>query len=86
MEYLQEDLAHATDQDLKKSAQTAIDDLKAAELAWVKYRDLQCEATGQQYEGGSIRPTIYSSCISMLTEHRIEEIKAAYENGERKLE
>jgi uncharacterized protein YecT (DUF1311 family) len=86
MDFLQKDLAQATDQDLKKWAQTAIDDLKAAELAWIKYRDLQCEAAGQQYEGGSIRPMIHSMCLSMTTEHRIDELKQAYENDNRKLE
>lgn len=87
MEYLQRDLAQAgSDQGLKQSAQTAIDDLKAAELAWIKYRDLQCEAAGQQYEGGTMRPMIHSVCMAMVTEHRVQEIKQAYENPDRKLE
>ena len=85
MDYLQHDLA-GSDQALKQSSQTAIDDLKAAELAWIKYRDLQCDAAGQQYEGGTMRSMIHSICMSMATEHRIDEIKQAYENGERKLE
>ncbi len=87
MEYLQQDLAQAgTDQSQKKWVQQSIDDLKAAEIAWIKYRDLQCEAAAQRYEGGSIRPLIKNNCMSMATEHRVEEIKAAYENGDRKLE
>lgn len=87
MEYLQHDLAQAgSDQPLKQSAQKAIDDLKAAETAWIKYRDLHCQAAGQQYEGGTIRPSIENMCMSMATEHRIQEIKQAYENGDRKLE
>ena len=64
----------------------AIDELKAAETAWIKYRDLQCEAAGQQYEGGTIRLSVENMCMSMTTEHRIQEIKQAYEDGERKLE
>jgi len=87
MDYLQHDLAQAaTDQALKQSAQTAVEDLKAAELAWIKYRDLQCEAAGHQYEGGTMQSMIHSICMSMVTEHRIDEIKQAYENGDRKLE
>ena len=87
MENLQHDLAQAgSDQAQKQSAQTAIDDLKGAELAWIKYRDLQCEAASQQYQGGTMASMIHSICMSMATEHRIDEIKQAYENGDRKLE
>jgi len=87
MEYLQHDLAQAgSDQAQKQSAQAAIDDLKAAELAWIKYRDLQCEAASQQYQGGTMASMIHSICMSMSTGHRIDEIKQAYENGDRKLE
>jgi uncharacterized protein YecT (DUF1311 family) len=87
MEYLQHDLAQAgSDQAQKQSAQTAIDDLKSAELAWIKYRDLQCEAASQQYQGGTMASMIHSMCMSMATDHRIDEIKQAYENGDRKLE
>ena len=87
MDYLQHDLALAgSDQAQKQSAQTAIDDLKAAEVAWIKYRDPQCEAAGHQYEGGTMQSMIHSICLAMTTEHRIDELKQAYENGDRKLE
>jgi len=87
MDYLQHDLAQAgSDQSLKQLAQASIDDLKAAEVAWIKYRDLQCEAARQQYQGGTMSSMIHSICMEMATEHRIDEIKQAYENGERKLE
>ena len=87
MESLQHDLAQAgSDQAQKQSAQTAIDDLKAAELAWIKCRDLQCEAASQQYQGGIMASMIHSMCMSMATEHRIDEIRQAYENDDRKLE
>jgi uncharacterized protein YecT (DUF1311 family) len=66
--------------------QTAIDKLKAAERAWIQYRDLHCDAAGQQYEGGSMRPMVVSDCLKQTTDHRIEEIKQAYEDGDRKLE
>jgi uncharacterized protein YecT (DUF1311 family) len=66
--------------------QTAIEKLKAAERAWIQYRDLHCDAAGQQYEGGSMRPMVVSDCLKQTTDHRIEEIKQAYEDGDRKLE
>ncbi len=65
---------------------TAIDKLKAAERAWIQYRNLHCDAAGQQYEGGSVRPMVFSDCMKQTTDHRIEEMKQAYEDGDRKLE
>lgn len=87
MEYLQHDFAQAgSDQAQKQSSQSAIEDLKAVELASIKYRDLQCEAASQQDQGGTMASMIHSICLSMAPEHRIDEMKQAYENGERKLE
>ena len=65
---------------------TAIADLKAAQSAWTKYRDLQCSAAGQQLQGGSIQPIIVSKCMILVTRHRIDDIRAAYAIGGRNLE
>jgi len=65
---------------------TAIADLKNAEAAWIKYRDLQCLAAGQQLQGGSIRPIVVNKCMILVTRHRIDDIRAAYEIGGRNLE
>jgi uncharacterized protein YecT (DUF1311 family) len=67
-------------------SEAAIQKLKVAEKAWIHYRDLHCEAARYEYEGGSISPMVWAQCMATTTEHRIEELKAAYENGERKLE
>jgi uncharacterized protein YecT (DUF1311 family) len=64
----------------------AIGDLKAAQAAWIKYRDLQCRAAGQQLQGGSIQPIVVNKCMILVTRHRIDEIRAAYEIGGRNLE
>lgn len=66
--------------------ETAIQELKTAEKAWLRYRDLHCEAARYEYEGGSMSPMVWAQCMAMTTEHRIDEIKAAYENGDTKLE
>ena len=66
--------------------ETAIQKLKAAEKAWLQYRDLHCDAARYEYEGGSMSPMVWAQCMAMTTEHRIEELKAAYETGETKLE
>ena len=86
--YLQHDLDNAGKGDpaQEKYLRAAVEDLKAAEVAWIKYRDLHCEAASQQYQGGTMLSMIHSLCMSLVTEHRIDEIKQAHENDNRKLE
>lgn len=48
-----------------------------AEKDWVKFRDSHCKFEASQYEGGSIQPLIYSSCLEELTKKRIAELKQA---------
>jgi uncharacterized protein YecT (DUF1311 family) len=64
----------------------ALFDLKAAQDQWTKYRALQCRAAGQQLQGGSIQPIVINKCLILVTHHRIDEIRAAYEIGGRNLE
>lgn len=45
------------------------------EKDWIKYRDSHCKFDASQYEGGSIQPLIYSTCLEELTRKRIAEIK-----------
>jgi len=65
---------------------TAAQKLKMAEKVWIRYRDLHCEAARSEFEGGSISPMVWAQCMAATTDHRIEELKNAYETGERKLE
>jgi uncharacterized protein YecT (DUF1311 family) len=60
--------------------------LRAAQRAWIQYRDLHCDAVRQQWEGGSISPLEWSGCMTETTNDRIAELKSGYENGERVLE
>jgi uncharacterized protein YecT (DUF1311 family) len=46
-----------------------------AEKDWVKYRDSHCRFDASQYDGGSIQPLIYSTCLEELTRKRIAEIR-----------
>lgn len=89
MGYMTDDLAAAqkrADARQLKYEEAAIASLKEAERTWLSYRDIQCKAAGQQYEGGSMAPMIYSQCLTTLTEHRIADLKSIYEDGDRKLE
>ena len=49
--------------------------LKAAENAWLKYRDANCEFVADQYKGGSIRPMIAAMCLADVTSNRTTELK-----------
>jgi uncharacterized protein YecT (DUF1311 family) len=74
------------DEDASKLSQTAIQKLEATEKAWISYRDLQCDAAKFEYEGSSVNPMIWAICMKTVTEHRISDLKDAYETPERKLE
>lgn len=57
--------------------------LQTAQRTWVNYRDANCEAESALYEGGSIQPTIRSSCLERATRARIEELHTIYDTGTR---
>jgi|SRR5580658_1016933 uncharacterized protein YecT (DUF1311 family) len=89
VQYMTDDLARAQkqrDQKQIKYEETAMASLREAERTWIFYRDIQCKAAGQQYEGGSMVPMIYSQCLTNLTEHRTADLKSIYEDGDRKLD
>ena len=48
--------------------------LETAELAWLEFRDLDCGWERSQFEGGSIAPLIYNSCLETRTNIRINEL------------
>jgi uncharacterized protein YecT (DUF1311 family) len=50
--------------------------LKEAENAWIRYRDLNCEFVADQYKGGSIRPMIHGLCLSDVTRNRTAELRS----------
>ena len=49
--------------------------LKAAELAWIKYRDENCTFEGLFYKGGTMRPMIESFCLAHVTKARAAELR-----------
>ena len=51
--------------------------LITAEKDWLKFRNSHCKFVASQYEGGSMQPLIYSTCLEELTRTRIAEIKAS---------
>lgn len=49
--------------------------LRTAQRAWTQFRDRNCAYAAAQYEGGSIAPSIYSSCLDRVTQQRITELE-----------
>lgn len=49
--------------------------LIAAELAWIEYRDTDCEFDQRRYDGGSIMSSVYSTCVANLTEQRVKKLE-----------
>ena len=44
--------------------------LEKAQSLWLQYREAACESEASIYEGGTIRPAIYSSCLASVTRER----------------
>jgi uncharacterized protein YecT (DUF1311 family) len=56
--------------------------LKEAELAWIKYRDTNCDFEGAFYKGGTMRPMVQSYCLARVTNERTAELKQQIETFE----
>lgn len=50
----------------------------AAEKAWIRYRDVQCEAETVRCEGGSAQQLMTWSCLAIMTKQRIEILLSIY--------
>jgi uncharacterized protein YecT (DUF1311 family) len=50
--------------------------LKAAQRAWVQFRDTECTYETADNEGGSIHPMVYAGCLTRLTTARTKELDA----------
>ena len=68
---------------MKKLDAPARKKLVAAELAWIKFRDLQCEVEGDWYRGGSLASMTYGQCKTRLTRERIKDLELALEVHDR---
>lgn len=47
-----------------------------AQLAWIKFRDSDCDFAISPYQGGSIVPLIYANCLERNTKQRTEELNS----------
>lgn len=49
--------------------------LATVQAKWKTFRDSDCQWQAAAFAGGSIQPTVYSECITALTEARIADLK-----------
>jgi uncharacterized protein YecT (DUF1311 family) len=52
--------------------------LKNAQRLWIQFRDANCKAEYDLYEGGSAGPTVKTACLEAMTRHRTEELETMY--------
>jgi uncharacterized protein YecT (DUF1311 family) len=50
--------------------------LKKVQVAWIKYRDLQCEFDASNYDGGSMESLVHTSCLARVTQQRNKDLEA----------
>jgi uncharacterized protein YecT (DUF1311 family) len=65
-----------------KQAMKAIDParqpkLKAAQRAWLAFRDAECEFEASEAEGGTMQPMLRNGCKAEVTKARIAQLTAA---------
>jgi uncharacterized protein YecT (DUF1311 family) len=63
---------------LKGYGERSLEKLRVAENAWIHYRDAQCDAAEQQFEGGTISTSVRLGCMKDLDEQRTRELEETY--------
>ena len=53
--------------------------LEIAQQAWLNFRDAEAEFRSAIFSGGSIQPLIYNQALTELTEQRIEQLEALFQ-------
>lgn len=69
-------LNEAYKQLLKKLDKSNQASLTLAQLAWVKFKDLQCAHEASASQGGSIQPLVRSTCLTALMQQRRQQLQA----------
>jgi uncharacterized protein YecT (DUF1311 family) len=66
---------------LKRIDPTRLPKLRAAQRAWLAFRDAQCAFEGSESEGGTMQPMLVSGCKSEVTKARTEQLRAELTAG-----
>ena len=57
------------------------DKLVDAQLAWIAFRDRECQFAAARFEGGSMAPMVKSGCLARLTVTRTQELRNYLKEG-----
>jgi uncharacterized protein YecT (DUF1311 family) len=60
---------------------TAEEQLRAAQRAWLPFRDLTCDAYAKRLGGGSWLPMQHASCLASVTMERTEQLRVYVEGA-----
>ena len=66
---------YIADEARSKGVPTASEALLAAQRAWLKFRDAECEYQSYAFFGGTGQPMIGSLCLAQLTRERISQLR-----------
>jgi uncharacterized protein YecT (DUF1311 family) len=55
-----------------------LEKLKAAQRLWGQFRDANCSAERELYNGGSGAPAVYAACVEADTRQRTKELETMY--------
>ncbi|CAM3484171.1 lysozyme inhibitor LprI family protein [Flavobacterium chungbukense] len=65
---------------LKKVSEKEKNLLITAQKNWIKFRDSKCAFEKEEYNGGSIQPLIYYTCLAECTSDRTKDLKRNLED------
>jgi uncharacterized protein YecT (DUF1311 family) len=54
------------------------ENLSKAQRLWIQYRDANCSAERDLYEGGTAKYAVYFACLESLTRGRTRELQVTY--------
>lgn len=52
-----------------------------AQLVWIKFRDADCAFSRDRFQGGSMAPMVYSTCIARMSQQRTKELEGYLTEG-----
>ena len=62
------------------SSQNDKNQLLEAQRAWIKYKESHCKSLANQYQGGSIYPLVFYSCLEEVTIERKKQLQKYQDN------
>jgi uncharacterized protein YecT (DUF1311 family) len=68
-------VAHYEQMDRDSESTEGVKRLRAAQRAWMAFRDAECAVAGYEALGGSMESMLVSGCVAQLTKRRAAELR-----------